>query len=112
MQRRHSTPPPPTTMIFLRPALDDASLSYNKAGEEVKQAHFIRKSGREREQFVVTSRHGSAMFFHLRWDAELKDGEGDWASVNALAGADLDDLYSIASKEQRAVLDDTRWDPI
>ena len=101
----------PVTMIFLREALDNASISYNKAGELVQQAQYLRRRGGVFEQFFVMKREGSVTYFHLVWK-EMDDGEGDWTASNALSCSDLDELYSIASHEIRQILDAMRWDPL
>lgn len=101
-------------MIFLREALEKAPLSPNWDQELVQQAQYMRrKRGRQpMEQYVVMTREGSAMYFHLVWDQALRESEGDWTAINALACADLDELYQTASAEVRAILDDTHWDSI
>ncbi len=103
----------PLRMLFLKEALDSATISYNRQGELVFQAIYTRKIGRKpMEQFVVNVRDGSAMFFHLVWDQELNAQEGDWTAVDALAVGDLDELYETADSDTKELLDDHRWEPI
>lgn len=112
MQHRRKGPPP-ENMLFLRDAIANATLSFNRQGELVHQAHYTRKRGSlPMEEFVVMVRQGSAMFFHLIWNQNLRDGEGDWEATNALACADLDELYQAANDQVKSILDSTRWDPI
>jgi hypothetical protein len=110
--KRRGTPLPPNNMLWLRDAIEDASLSYNKNGDLVKMAHFEWKKSGEIEQNIVTVRDKCAMFFVQRWNDELNNGEGGWESKNAIAGSDLDDLYAVANDEQRYVLDNHRWNPL
>lgn len=113
MQKRAQGNQPPTTMIFLREALANETISYNKDGDLVKQAHYTRKRGMgEMEQYIVITRQGSAMYFHLVWNQNLNNGEGDWTPINALSCADLEDLYQTANDNVKKILDDTRWKPI
>jgi hypothetical protein len=103
----------PLNMLFLKQALATATLSFNRQGEQVHQAIYTRKRGRNpMEQFIVSARQGTAMWFHMVWDQELCGGEGDWTAINALAVHDLDELYESASEEVRDLLDDHRWEPI
>lgn len=103
----------PLNMLILKDALRNATMSYNRQGELVYQAIYTRKRGKgAMEQFIVSTREGTAMFFHMVWDQELRDGEGDWRAINALAVHDLDELYEAASDEVKQLLDDHRWEPI
>src|SRR5260370_39892217 len=110
MQHRSRKLPFPPNMIFLREAIEPDSLSFNKDGDLVKQAIYTRKRGREMEQFIVITRQGSAMYFHMIWDQALCDGDGDWTAINALACADLEELYETAGDEVKRLLDGTRWE--
>ena len=103
----------PLDMLFLKESLRNATMSYNRQGDLVHQAILTRKRGRQpMEQFVVSYREGAVMFFHLVWDENLHEGEGDWTALNALAVHDLDELYESAREEVKRLLDDHRWEPI
>jgi hypothetical protein len=103
----------PAHMLILKQTLSEATMSFNRQGELVHQAIYTRKRGREpMEQFIVSVREGTAMFFHMVWDQELREGVGDWTAINALAVHDLDELFESASQEVRELLDDHRWEPI
>ena len=112
LQKKQGNPPPPITMIFLREALEDASLSYNRQGELVHQAILTRGFGKNQEQFVVMYREQNCVFFHFRWNPLLKQGEGDWEAVNAISAESLEGLYTIADDKQQLILDSSRWFPI
>jgi len=103
----------PLDMLFLKQALRNATMSHNRQGELVYQAILTRKLGRQpMEQFIVSYREGAAMFFHMIWDEDLREGEGDWTAINALAVQNLDELYESAREEVKHLLDDHRWEPI
>jgi hypothetical protein len=103
----------PLNMPFLKQALASSTMSFNRQGELVHQAIYTRKRGSSPlEQFVVSSREGSVMFFHMVWNQELREREGDWTAINALAVHTLDELFESASEEVRHVLEDHRWEPI
>ena len=108
--RRQPPLPPPSNMIFLREALQEAPLSRNQAGDLVRVASMRRSRMGGTEEFIVTWRASSTSFFQRRWNDALGD-EGDWEMVSALSTPDLDDLYATASVEQRKVLDAQRWNP-
>jgi len=88
-------------------------MSHNRQGELVYQAILTRKLGRQpMEQFIVSSREGAVMLFHMVWNQDLREGEGDWTAINALAVHNLDELFETANPNIKQLLDDHRWEPI
>lgn len=102
--KRKSTP-----MAALRRQLRKASLSYNKEGDEVRQAILSRELEGQREHFVVAVRKQHVAYFQMRWNPGLRNSTGDWESVNALVVESLDELYHVANDEQRRILESPLW---